>query len=71
MLDETPIGVWAELEGAPEWIDSMLERLEVPADRCSTDSYGTLFLAWKARTGSAAENMTFAEVEAGVVEAVG
>lgn len=63
VLDETPIGIWAELEGAPEWIDSVLERLGVDAGRCLTDSYGTLFLQWKERTGSVAENMTFAEIE--------
>jgi adenylate cyclase class 2 len=63
VLDETPIGVWAELEGAPEWIDSVLERLGVDTGRCLTDSYGTMFLQWKERTGSAAENMTFAEIE--------
>ena len=64
VLDETPIGVWAELEGAPAWIDAMLERLGVDADACLTDSYGTLFLAWKAAAGSSVEHMTFAEIEA-------
>jgi adenylate cyclase class 2 len=62
VLDETPIGVWAELEGAPEWIDAMLVELGVEASRCLTDSYGTLFLKWCERSGSPAENMTFAEV---------
>jgi adenylate cyclase class 2 len=70
VLDETPIGVWAELEGEPGWIDAMLERLGVDADRCLTESYGTLFLQWKERSGSGAENMTFAEVEAAVVATV-
>lgn len=64
VLDETPIGVWAELEGPPEWIDAMLERLGIDSDRCSTDSYGTLFLKWRERTGAAAESMTFTEIEA-------
>ncbi len=63
VLDETPIGVWAELEGAPEWIDSMLERLGVASSQCSTESYGTLFLSWKEATGSPAENLTFEEIE--------
>jgi len=62
VLDETPIGVWAELEGAPEWIDAMLERLEVDRERCSTDSYGKLFELWKIETGSDAINLTFEEV---------
>ena len=61
VLDETPIGVWAELEGEPAWIDAMLERLGVPADQCMTDSYGKLFLKWKEATGSPAEHLTFEE----------
>ena len=66
VLDETPIGVWAELEGSPEWIDAMLARLGVGADQCLTDSYGTLFLKWKSESGSPAENMSFVEIEAAV-----
>jgi adenylate cyclase class 2 len=64
VLDETPIGVWAELEGAPAWIDATLERLGVSCAQCSTDSYGTLFLKWKNASGSPAENLTFDEVGA-------
>ncbi len=63
VVDETPIGVWAELEGPPEWIDSMLLRLHVPQDACTTESYGALFLTWKERTGSPVEHLTFAEVQ--------
>jgi adenylate cyclase class 2 len=70
VLDETPIGNFAELEGQPEWIDRSLERLNIPRDSCFTDSYGRMFLDWKERSGSPAENMTFEEI--GVVqEAVG
>ena len=69
VLDETPIGVWAELEGPPEWIDAMVDRLGIDNTRCSTDSYGTLFLQWRERTGAAAEHMTFAEIEPAVVTA--
>jgi adenylate cyclase class 2 len=64
VLDETPIGIWAELEGEPAWIDAMLERLGVAFTQCSTDSYGTLFLKWKETTGSPAENLTFDEAGA-------
>ncbi|MFC6644414.1 class IV adenylate cyclase [Granulicella cerasi] len=67
VLDETPIGVWAELEGQPEWIDAMLEKLGVDPATSSTASYGALFLEWKKQSGSAAENLTFDE--AGVVAA--
>jgi adenylate cyclase len=31
VLDETPIGVWAELEGQPLWIDATLEKLGIAA----------------------------------------
>lgn len=63
VLDETPIGIWAELEGDPAWIDAMMERLGVVADDSTTASYGALFLDWKARTGSPAEHMTFEEAQ--------
>ena len=62
VLDETAIGTWAELEGDPAWIDTMLTNLGVPADRCTVESYGALFLRWKKQTGSPAENLTFAEI---------
>lgn len=62
VVDETPIGTYAELEGPTWWIDRMLVALEVDPATCLTESYGKLFLAWKERTGSAAENLTFAEI---------
>lgn len=62
VLDETPIGTWAELEGQPAWIEEMLDRLDVGQDRITTESYGSLFLHWRKRTGSPAENLTFDEV---------
>ncbi len=59
VLDETPIGVWAELEGPPAWIDMMLEKLCIAPELRTTESYGRLFLRWKEETGSPAENLTF------------
>ncbi len=64
VVDETPIGTWAELEGPTDWIDGMLDQLGVDPATCLTDSYGKLFLTWKDRTGSPAENLTFAEARA-------
>jgi adenylate cyclase class 2 len=64
VLDETPIGIWAELEGPPEWIDAMLAGLDIDTESCSTESYGKLFLRWKDETQSPAENLTFDEVAA-------
>jgi adenylate cyclase class 2 len=62
VLDETPIGIWAELEGTPAWIDAMLEKLNVPPELRTTESYGKLFLRWKEETRSSAENLTFDEI---------
>ena len=64
VIDETPIGDYAELEGPPAWIDDTLARLGVDPANCLTDSYGRLFLGWKQRTGSSAENLTFDEIPA-------
>jgi adenylate cyclase, class 2 len=65
-LDETPIGVYAELEGPPAWIESMREQLGVTQEQCTTESYGMLFLDWKGRMHSPAENLTFDEIRADV-----
>jgi len=62
VVDETPIGTYAELEGPPDWIDRTLTALSIDPATCITDSYGKLFLTWKQRTGSPAENLTFAEI---------
>jgi adenylate cyclase class 2 len=59
VIDETPIGDYAELEGPPAWIDDTLARLNVDPATCLTDSYGSLFLDWKQRTGSLADHLTF------------
>lgn len=64
VVDETPIGNFAELEGDREWIDAALERLRIAREWCFTDSYGRMFLDWKERTASSAENMTFDEIGA-------
>jgi len=64
VLDETPIGIWAELEGPPAWIDTMLEKLSIAPGLRTTDSYGKLFLRWKEETRSTAENLTFDEIAA-------
>lgn len=61
VLDETPIGIWAELEGSPAWIDQVLEQLHVPSQLRTTLSYGKLFIDWKQSTGSSADNLTFDE----------
>jgi adenylate cyclase, class 2 len=67
VIDETPIGTYAELEGPTDWIDRTLAELHIDHATCLTDSYGKLFLDWKQRTGSPAEHLTFAEIAAPVL----
>ena len=63
VIDETPIGQYAELEGPPEWIDRMLAALHVEQADVTILSYGRLFEQWQQQTGSQAQNMAFAEIE--------
>ena len=67
VIDETSIGNYAELEGPTAWIDQTLAALNIDPATCLTDSYGKLFLDWKQRTSSPAENLTFAEVTSPVL----
>jgi adenylate cyclase class 2 len=64
VIDETPIGTVAEIEGPARWIDRTARALDVSRDQYVTKNYATLFSEWKQRTGSAAQNMTFREVGA-------
>ena len=63
VIDETPVGVFAELEGPEEWIDTISERLGLDPASLMTDSYGRLFENWRRETGSAARDMTFIAVQ--------
>src|SRR5574341_273765 len=62
LVDETPIGNVGEIEGSPEWIDRTARKLGVSQGDYITDSYVAMFFAWKAHTGSRAEEMTFRAV---------
>lgn len=64
VVDETPIGNFCEIEGAPRWIDATAKKLGVTAGDYITKNYAGLFLEWKARTKSEAEEMTFKAMEA-------
>ena len=59
VLDETPIGNIAEIEGPPEWIDSTATKLGIDHSDYITDSYAQLFFAWKKRSKSEAQHMTW------------
>ncbi len=64
VVDETPIGNFAELEGEPAWIDRVAGRLGVAQSEYMTLSYGRLFEQWREQHHSTAEHMTFAAIEA-------
>jgi adenylate cyclase, class 2 len=62
VVDETPIGNVAEIEGPARWIDQTAARLGVTPDAYIVSSYAELFDQWKQRHGSAAPEMTFTAV---------
>ena len=59
VTDETPIGIFCEIEGPPRWIDSTARNLEVARAQYITKNYASLFLEWKQKTKSKAQEMTF------------
>ena len=56
-LDETPIGVYLELEGEPGWIDRTAARLGYSEKDYITSSYGRLYLDWCKRRKLKPTNM--------------
>jgi adenylate cyclase class 2 len=65
VIDETPIGDFAEIEGPAAWIDEVADGLGIRVTEYLTDTYAGLFFAWKQRTGSRATEMTFAAIAGG------
>jgi adenylate cyclase class 2 len=63
VLDETPIGNFGEIEGPARWIDRTARTLGIQPEDYITQNYAGLFLEWKARNGSEAKEMLFAEVK--------
>jgi adenylate cyclase, class 2 len=62
VVDETPIGNYAELEGPAEWIDRNAARLGVNPQEYLTLSYGRLFDQWREQHQSNAGDLTFEAV---------
>jgi len=60
VLDETPIGNIAEIEGPAGWIDATAKKLGVTREQYVTESYAELFAEWKRRTRSKMKDMTWA-----------
>lgn len=61
VLDYTPIGDLAEIEGKSRWIDRTARALKLSPQDYITKSYAELFFEWKRKTRSKANNMTFRE----------
>lgn len=64
VLDETPIGNFAELEGTPDWIDGAAAKLGIHSEQYMTLSYGRLFEQWREEHKSTAQDLTFAAIAA-------
>ncbi len=62
VLDHTPIGDIAEIEGKSRWIDRTAKALGVAPQDYITKSYSELFFDWKRKTKQKAMNMTFREI---------
>jgi adenylate cyclase class 2 len=58
-LDETPIGVYLELEGPQYWIDSTAARLGFPVTRFLNISYAALYRKHREQHPEAPANMIF------------
>ncbi len=64
VIDETPIGDYAELEGEAEWIDRVAVNLGVSHSEYVTLSYGRLFEQWREEHQSPVEHLTFEAIPA-------
>ena len=62
VLDQTPIGVFGEIEGPPRWIDRTARALGSQSADYITQTYADLFFRWKRKTRSIATEMTFRAV---------
>lgn len=59
VVDETPIGNYAELEGTSAWIDRVAAQLGVDHAHYITLSYGRLFEQWREKHPECGEHLTF------------
>jgi len=58
-LDETPMGVFLELEGDPAWIDQAAESMGFTQKSYITYSYGSLYASFRERHGGNPSRMAF------------
>jgi adenylate cyclase class 2 len=66
-LDETPIGVFLELEGSPKWIDRTAQRLGFKEVDYITATYGKLYRDFCRQQRIAARDMVFPDTHHSVV----
>ena len=66
VIDETPIGNYAELEGPAEWIDRSAACLCIDPAQYITLSYGRLFERWCEQHNSTAQDLTFEAIKAAI-----
>ncbi len=62
VVDKTPIGDFAEIEGGAHWIDRTARSLGITRENYITQTYAPMFFEWKRRTGNRAKEMTFRAV---------
>jgi adenylate cyclase class 2 len=58
-IDETPIGIFLELEGEPEWIDRTAARMGLSHDAYLNRSYASLYQEYLRTHSAASHDMTF------------
>jgi len=58
-LDETPVGLYLELEGSPRWIDRTARQLGFGEQDYITSSYARLYLDWCRKNRVKPSNMVF------------
>lgn len=63
VLDETPIGVFLELEGAPDWIDATAAQVGYSVSEYITASYGSLYFQHCRDRGLAPTHMVFDRIQ--------
>jgi adenylate cyclase class 2 len=59
VLDETPVGIYLELEGSSAWIDRTAPKLNFSEQDYITQSYAALYVDWCSRHGVEPGNMVF------------
>jgi adenylate cyclase, class 2 len=64
-IDETPVGVFIELEGTQSWIDLAAERLGYTPEEYITSTYVEIYIEDCRRAGLSPTDLTFPRAKAG------